>query len=100
MTVFSVKTNLYIYTYVYGLYIILFVKGFFTNHSLRATAATRLYHAGVDEQLITQKTGHRSTAVRAYKRTSSIQEEMVSKVVQGKQRKGRIIIKYSKPCIS
>ena len=28
-----------------------------TNHSLRATAATRLFEAGVDEQLIMQRTG-------------------------------------------
>ena len=30
-------------------------KGYFKNHSLRATEATRLYDAGVDEQLITEK---------------------------------------------
>ena len=28
------------------------IEFFFTNHSLRTTAATRLYDAGVDEQLI------------------------------------------------
>ena len=38
-------------------------EGQFTNHSLRATAATRLYAAGVDEQLITEKTGHCSSSV-------------------------------------
>lgn len=32
------------------------IKGYKTNHSLRATAATRLYQAGVDEQLIMEKT--------------------------------------------
>ena len=31
------------------------IKGFKTNHSLRATAATRLYEAKVDEQLICEK---------------------------------------------
>ena len=36
------------------------LPGFFTNHSLRATTATRLFHSGVDEQLIMTKTGHRS----------------------------------------
>ena len=36
-----------------------------------ATAATRLYNAGVDEQLIMETTGHRSLeGVRSYKRTS------------------------------
>ncbi|XP_056009613.1 uncharacterized protein LOC130051590 [Ostrea edulis] len=37
------------------------LDGLFTNHSLRATAATRTYAAGVDEQLIAGKklvTGH------------------------------------------
>lgn len=33
------------------------ITGFKTNHSLRATAATRLYDAKVDEQLICEKTG-------------------------------------------
>ncbi|CAG2221020.1 unnamed protein product [Mytilus edulis] len=44
--------------------------GFRSNHSLRATAATRLYECGVDEQIISEVTGHRSDAVREYKRTS------------------------------
>ena len=55
----------------------------FTNHSLRRTAATRLYEAQVDEQLICEVTGHRSTAVRSYKRTSSALKEKVSDVLQG-----------------
>ncbi len=36
------------------------ITGFRTNHSLRATAATRLYNAGVDEQQVMEVTGHRS----------------------------------------
>ena len=44
------------------------IQGHFTNHSLRATSATRLFEAQIDEQLIMQRTGHSSTAVRAYKR--------------------------------
>ena len=36
------------------------IDGHFTNHSLRATAATSLYQHGVDEQLIMERTGHRS----------------------------------------
>ncbi len=47
--------------------------GHFTNHSLRATAATRLFHKGVDEQVIKEVTGHRSDAVQSYKRTSEEQ---------------------------
>lgn len=56
--------------------------GYYTNHSLRATAATRLYGAGVDEQLVTEKTGHRSSAIRAYKRTSEEQQQSVSDLIQ------------------
>ena len=37
------------------------ISGRSTNHSLRATAATRLFDAGVDEQLIMTRTGHSST---------------------------------------
>lgn len=29
-----------------------------TNHSLRVTSATRLFQSGMDEQLITSRTGH------------------------------------------
>ena len=39
-----------------------------TNHSLRSTLATRMYDAGVNEQTICAFTGHRSNAVRSYKR--------------------------------
>lgn len=47
------------------------VKGRKTNHSLRATCATRLYESGIDEQLIMERTGHASVqGVRCYKRTS------------------------------
>lgn len=37
------------------------------DYSLRASATTRLYHAGVDEELIPEVTGHRSNAIRNYK---------------------------------
>ncbi len=44
------------------------IEGFKTNHSLRATAATRLYKEGVDEQLIMERTGHHNiNGVRNYK---------------------------------
>lgn len=55
------------------------IEGYFTNHSLRATATSRLYHAGVDEQLVMERTGHRSIeGVRSYKRTSDEQREALS----------------------
>ncbi len=44
--------------------------GHFTNHSLRATAATQMYNGGVNEQVIKEITGHKSDSVRAYKHTS------------------------------
>ena len=58
------------------------IYGFKTNHSLRATAATHLYQAGVDEQIIMETTGHRSTdGVHSYKRTSTQQKEAVSDIL-------------------
>ena len=43
----------------------------FTNHSGKVTCATRLYESGnFDEQIIMSRTGHRSAAVRSYKRPS------------------------------
>ena len=59
------------------------LKGKFSNHSLRATAASRLYNANVDEQLISEVTGHRSNAVRSYKRTSNDQLKSVSNILYG-----------------
>ena len=44
--------------------------GRYTLHSLRSTCATRLYLKGFDEQTVMEITGHKSTAVREYKRTS------------------------------
>ena len=47
-------------------------EGYYTNHSLRRTCATRLYYKGLPEQLIKKTTDHRSTdGVRCYKHTSS-----------------------------
>ncbi len=60
------------------------ISGYKTNHSLRATTATRLYHAGVDEQLVMERTGHRSLeGVRSYKRTSVPQQEGLSDILNG-----------------
>lgn len=56
--------------------------GKFTNHSLRATTATRLYQANVDEQLIAEQTGHKSLdSLRRYKRTSPEQRQIVSNIL-------------------
>lgn len=58
------------------------INGYKTNHSLRATCATRLFDKGVDEQLIMSRTGHRSTTgVRSYKRISEIHNYNTSVVI-------------------
>ncbi|XP_062611438.1 uncharacterized protein LOC134273266 [Saccostrea cucullata] len=49
------------------------LSGNFSNHSGKRTCATSLYNSGVDKQLIMERTGHRSDAVRKYKRTSTTQ---------------------------
>ncbi len=49
---------------------------------IRATAATRLYESGIDEQLVLERIGHRSLpGVRSYKRTSSHQKEVLSDIL-------------------
>ena len=55
--------------------------GFYSNHSLRGTAATRMYRCNIDEQLIQEITGHRSLAVHAYRRTSSNQRKIASNCI-------------------
>ena len=58
------------------------ISGFKTNHSLRATAATRLYQSGVDEQLVMERMGHRSIdGIRSYKRTADFQRENISDIL-------------------
>ena len=58
------------------------IEGYKTNHSLRATAATRLYQSGADEQQIMERTGHRSLeGVRSYKRTSEQQRQALSDIL-------------------
>ena len=54
------------------------LPGYYTNHSLRSTAATKMYQNGIDEQLIMEIMGHRSLAVCGYKRTSDKQRKMAS----------------------
>ena len=55
--------------------------GKFTNHSLRATCATRMYHSNIPEQIIKETTGHRSECVRSYKRTSEELKQVASNTV-------------------
>ena len=61
------------------------IEGCFTNHSLRASTAMRMFRKGVDEQLIKQVTGHKSDAVRLYKRPSSSLLDAACKTVVEKE---------------
>ena len=54
------------------------LPGFYSNHSLRSTCATKLYRNNIDEQLIQEITGHRSLAVHSYKRTCDSQWKFAS----------------------
>jgi hypothetical protein len=61
------------------------IPGKWTNHSLRSGCATTLHRHNVDEQVIKQITGHRSDAVRDYKRTDlSVLKHAESVLVSGK----------------
>ena len=57
------------------------IIGKFTNHSLRATCATRMYNSNVPEQIIKETTGHRSECVRTYKRTNEAMKQATSNTV-------------------
>ena len=59
------------------------LDGFRSNHSQRATAATRLYENGVDEQPLVEITGYRRDAVRGYKRTNDVMQRNVSGIIRG-----------------
>ena len=66
------------------------IPGYFTNHSLRVTATTRLYDAQVDKATIMEQGGHRSTdGVRAYKRSSEKLKELSSNVLNRCEKKAR-----------
>ncbi len=57
-------------------------SGNYTNHSGKVTCATELFNSNVDEQLIMRQTGHRSNAVRAYKRPGADHDMLVSSILQ------------------
>ena len=60
------------------------LPGYYTNHSLRASAATRMYCNEIEEQVIQEITGHRSLAVRSYKRTCDLQRKSASNSIFNK----------------
>ena len=57
--------------------------GKFTNHSLHATSASRMYENDIPEHVIKEITGHRSEAVRTYKHTPNIIRECASMTING-----------------
>ena len=57
------------------------ITGKFTNHSLRATCASRMFASNVPEQIIKEVTGHKSDCVRTYKRTNENLREVASHTV-------------------
>ena len=61
------------------------IPGLKTNHSLRATATSRLYHHGVEEQLVMERTGHRSLS---YKRISNTQRQSLSNILNQQKTPG------------
>ena len=68
------------------------IPGYFTNHSLRVTAATRLYDAQVDEATIMERTGHRSVeGIRTYKRTSDKLKELSSNILNCDNKRARVV---------
>ena len=59
------------------------ISGKFTNHSLRATSASRMFARQVPEQIIKEITGHRSECVRVYKKTNSEILKNASECISG-----------------
>jgi hypothetical protein len=52
------------------------------NHSGKVTLCTKLYEKQFDEQSIMSRSGHRSTAVRDYKRPSEALKHSISSALQ------------------
>ncbi len=69
--------------------------GHFSNHSLRASAATRMYEQGVDEQTIKHITGHKSDAIQSYKHVNSnlLKQAGMSIVNPSEAHKGKCLLK-------
>ena len=61
----------------------------YTNHSMRATSATRLFSSGIPEKVIQEKTGHHSFAgLHACEKTTVEQEHAATRVVTSKLKDG------------
>lgn len=54
----------------------------YTNHSLRATAATRIYTSDIPEKVIAETAGHgRLAGLRSYEHTTTLQKKAVTKTL-------------------
>ena len=54
----------------------------YTNHSLRATAMTRMFNQGVPEKVIAEKSGHRSLdGLRSYEHPSRKLEKAAGEII-------------------
>ena len=70
----------------------------YTNHSLRATAITRMYEGGVPENLISEKSGHKSIkALRSYESTSIQQEKGAGSMISGEASSGDLSVMPTLP---
>ena len=57
-------------------------SGHKTNHSLHATAATKMFRNSAPEKLIQEQTGHHSTeTLRSYERLDEVQHRAVSSLL-------------------
>ena len=57
------------------------LQGNFSNHSGKRTCAKSLIHEGFDEQMVSSRAGHRSTAIRDYKVPSYEQQIALWKIL-------------------
>ena len=72
-------------------------KGKFTNHSLRRTAATRMFHAKIEEKIVKEITGHSSDCVRMYMKTCDALKRDASLAIYGKSSRRLVTCTVSKP---
>ena len=54
------------------------LPGKYSNHSLHSTAVTRMYDNNIEEQQISEVTGHKSIVIRNYKCTSMQKQQEVN----------------------
>ena len=58
------------------------INRIFTGHSLRRSAISRMFRAGMQKKIIREMSGHRSDALEQYEITSDKQKEQASAILQ------------------